>query len=67
MHCLSLPFDDEAAQAYGVIRTQLKREGRIIGANDLLIAAVALASDATLVTFNQKKFRRVAGLRVSSW
>ena len=63
----SLPFDDESARHYGGIRAQLQREGRPIGANDLLIAATALASDRTLVTRNLEEFRRVPGLRVEGW
>jgi len=63
----SLPFDDEAASHYGSIRAQLKREGRLIGANDLLIAATALAADVTLATRNLDEFRRVPGLMVDDW
>lgn len=63
----SLPFDDAAAERYGVIRAQLERAGTPIGANDMAIAAIALAADATLVTRNQDEFRRVAGLRVEVW
>ena len=63
----SLPFDDAAAEHYGVIRAQLRRAGTPIGANDMLIAAIALAADATLVTRNRGEFHRIAGLRVQSW
>ena len=63
----SLPFDDAAAKHYGGIRAQLKREGRPIGANDLLIASIALASDVKLVTRNVEEFQRVPGLHVTSW
>lgn len=63
----SLAFDDEAASRYGVIRSQLQREGQVIGSNDLMIAAIALAGDLTLVTRNQRELRRVAGLRVAVW
>ena len=63
----SLPFDDEGAAHYGILRSQLKREGRPIGANDLLIASIALAHDTVLVTRNDDEFRRVAGLRVETW
>lgn len=63
----SLPFDDAAAESYGVLRAQLKREGRLIGPNDLMIAAIAVANDLTLVTRNQSEFHRIAGLRVVSW
>jgi tRNA(fMet)-specific endonuclease VapC len=64
---VSLPFDDAAAEWYGVIRAQLRREGTPIGANDLMIAAVARAVDGTLVTRNQDEFRRVAGLKIACW
>lgn len=36
-----MPFDDAAAQTYGVIRAALEKEGRPIGPNDMLIAAIA--------------------------
>lgn len=63
----SLPFDDAAAEHYGVIRAQLQRAGRPIGPNDLLIGSIALANDLTLITRNQTEFHRIAGLRVVSW
>ena len=46
----SLPFDDRAAEVYGRIRAQLAAQGTLIGPNDLLIAAIAIANDAVLVT-----------------
>ena len=63
----SLPFDDAAAVHYGSVRAQLKREGRPIGTNDLMIASIALAANAELVTRNLEEFQRVPGLDVSSW
>jgi len=63
----SLGFDDEAAHDYGALRAQLEREGRPIGGNDLLIASIAVASDLTVVTRNEREFRRVPGLRVELW
>jgi len=63
----SHPFDDEAAEWYGVIRSQLRREGTPIGGNDLMIAATARAAGLTLATRNQGEFRRVPGLRVEVW
>lgn len=52
---------------YGRVRHQLERAGRPIGAMDLLIAAHALAVDATLLTNNLTHFRRVSGLSVTRW
>jgi tRNA(fMet)-specific endonuclease VapC len=62
-----LPLDQPADEHYGVIRSVLKRQGRPIGPNDLLIAAHALALDATLVTANTDEFFRVPGLKVENW
>lgn len=64
---VSLPFDDPSAAHYGVIRAELRRQGRPIGSNDLLIAATALAHDVTLVTHNTREFSRVPGLRLEDW
>ncbi len=63
----SLPFDDRCAEHYGVVRASLARLGSPIGPNDMLIASIALAHDATLVTANEAEFRRVPGLRMESW
>lgn len=63
----SLPVDDAAAEQYALLRAQLQREGSLIGANDMLIAAVALTHQCALVTRNAKEFSRVAGLRVEVW
>jgi tRNA(fMet)-specific endonuclease VapC len=63
----SLPFDDTAAEHYGRIRADLARAGTPIGGNDLMIAAIALAHDLTLVTHNQKEFGRVQGLKIEDW
>ena len=60
-------LDKPADRHYGRIRTLLKAEGRPIGPNDLLIAAHALALDATLVTANVKEFSRVPELKIENW
>lgn len=64
---VSLPFDDRAADEYGRIRAYLARLGTPIGPNDLLIAAIALANNATLVTHNTTEFNRVPGLTIVDW
>ena len=56
-------FDEAAAMQYGRIRADLQRAGTPIGPNDYLIAATALALDATLITRNVREFERVPGLR----
>ena len=62
-----LPFDKDAALAYGEIRQNLKSQGVIIGANDLLMAAHAKALGLTLVTHNIREFSRVEGLLLEDW
>ena len=63
----SLPFDDAAAAIYGRVRHQLEADGGVIGPNDLMIAAIAVASGHTLVTHNTAEFSRVIGLHVEDW
>jgi len=63
----SLPFDDLAAEVYGQLRADMAGAGTLIGPNDLLIAAIALAHRAILVTENTDEFRRVKGLAVENW
>lgn len=63
----SLAFDDECAEHYGQIHADLLSQGKPIGPNDTLIAAIARAHDATLITHNTGEFGRVAGLRMEDW
>jgi tRNA(fMet)-specific endonuclease VapC len=63
----TLTFDEKCEEVYGVIRARLASAGTLIGPNDLLIAAVALANEATLVTHNTAEFGRVRGLRIEDW
>ena len=64
---VSLPFDDAAAERYADLRHRLETAGQRIGPHDLLIAAICLAHDHTLVTSNTGEFNRVEGLRVEDW
>jgi tRNA(fMet)-specific endonuclease VapC len=63
----SLPFDDPCAHEYGLLRADLERSGTPIGANDLMIAAIARKHDLTVVTHNLDELSRVVGLRVEDW
>jgi tRNA(fMet)-specific endonuclease VapC len=62
-----LPFDVPADAEYGAIRSQLEAAGTPIGGNDLLIAAHARATGATIVTANIDEFKRVRSLNVENW
>ena len=63
----SLPFDGRCAEEYGLIKATLAVQGQLIGPNDMLIAAIARAHDAVLVTNNFREFSRVTGLRLADW
>jgi tRNA(fMet)-specific endonuclease VapC len=62
-----VPLSTGADAAYAVLRTDLERKGQLIGPNDMLIAAHALALDAILVTDNVREFKRVKGLKIENW
>ncbi len=64
---ISLPFDDSAAEQYGILRARLEKQGLLIGPNDLLIASIAIANNVTLVTHNTGEFSRVPGLQMEDW
>jgi len=62
-----LPIEPPADETYARIRAMLERAGTPIGGNDMLIAAHALTLDCTLVTGNEREFRRIPGLNVENW
>ncbi|CRI67032.1 conserved hypothetical protein [Thiocapsa sp. KS1] len=62
---LALP--DNSPSHYARIRAALERAGTPIGANDLWIAAHAMASGLILVSNNLRGFGRVAGLTTENW
>jgi len=59
-------WDSRAAACYAELRADLERAGRPLGALDTLIAAQAIALDATLVT-SDRAFRQVRGLKLADW
>jgi tRNA(fMet)-specific endonuclease VapC len=63
----TLQWTVAAADRYGDIKAQFKRQGLPLGDMDTLIAAHALAENLILVTHNTRHFERVVGLRVEDW
>ncbi len=61
------PLDENAGKHYGFIRAQLKKEGALIGNNDLLTAAHARSINAVLVTNNVREFYRIPNLNIENW
>jgi tRNA(fMet)-specific endonuclease VapC len=64
---VDLPLDRQAAKIAGQIRARLDSLGTPIRPNDLLIAAIELANDITLVTHNTREFSRIESLKYEDW
>jgi tRNA(fMet)-specific endonuclease VapC len=62
-----LPFAAPADVVYGRLRTSLEQRGLPIGAHDLLIAAQAIALGLTMVTDNEREFKRIDELPCENW
>lgn len=62
-----LDFDSDCAREFGKIRGKLLQKGIVVAKADLLIAAVALVYNFTLVTHNTADYRHIPGLRLDDW
>jgi tRNA(fMet)-specific endonuclease VapC len=62
-----MTYPPEAAEAYGRLRAYLKKQGRLLGPLDMLIAAHAIYLNCTLVTNNTAEFSRCPDLRIENW
>jgi predicted nucleic acid-binding protein len=65
--CLIFETSYEAARIGGRIYAALKKKGKLINDADILIASIAKAHDAVLVTNNEEHFARVEGLKIENW
>jgi tRNA(fMet)-specific endonuclease VapC len=66
-HIKALDWNHEAAMHYAHARHALKTKGKLIGSNDLMIAAHALSQQALLVTNKTREFAKVPGLQLDNW
>ena len=62
-----IPFTDDMTEEYAAIRAELELSGKIIGANDYFIAAIARSKKGILVTHNVGEFSRVSNLEIEDW
>lgn len=60
-------LDLPAAERFGRLKAELECGGNILADADLMIAAITLAQDASLVTGNLRHYARIGGLRVEDW
>ena len=66
-HLEVLPYNAKASQHYGQIKAALEKKGKIIGENDIHIAAHAISQGLILVTNNLREFKRVPNLALENW
>lgn len=62
-----LPLNAEAARQAALIRAELEASGQGIGPQDVLIAGIAVAHGAVLVTRNLREFGRIGRLATINW
>jgi len=62
-----LNFDDSDAIPYGKLKSKLKKDGKIIGPIDMLLAAQAITKNMIFVTNNVGEFARIEGLKIEDW
>jgi tRNA(fMet)-specific endonuclease VapC len=62
-----LDFDRNCAEVFGKVRGNLLQQGLSANTVDLMIAAVALFHNLTLVTNNTADFRNIPNLRLDDW
>lgn len=60
-------FSSQDAKNFGEIQANLQKLGNQIGKMDVLIAAVVLAQNETLITHNIKHFSQVPLLKIQDW
>jgi tRNA(fMet)-specific endonuclease VapC len=62
----TLDWDGDAARCYGKLRAAIEKDGKVLGALDLLIAAHAISLKAVLVT-SDKAFAKVPSMKCEDW
>ena len=60
-------FDDNDAEIFGLIRSDLEKRGKIIGPYDMQIAAQSISRNLILVTNNVNEFSRVNNIKIENW
>lgn len=66
-HLKVLPFDENSAEIFAQIKSQLQKNGTPVADLDLMIASICLANQATLVSNNTKHFARIENLDLENW
>ena len=62
-----LNFTEKDSVPYGMLKTDLRRSGQIIGPIDMLLAGQAISNNLIFVTNNIKEFSRIKNLEIQDW
>jgi tRNA(fMet)-specific endonuclease VapC len=62
-----LGLDELATQIFGEAKALLEREGRRLDDADLLIASIAIANRAVVITGNRRHYARIPGVVIEDW
>jgi len=62
-----LPAGVNIAATFGNLKARMAGAGTMLDDFDLIIASTALAANLTLVSTNERHFKRVEGLRLVNW
>ena len=62
-----LNFEQKDTQSYGMIKSDLRKSGKMVGAIDALLAAQAISRKLIFITNNTKEFERINNLRIEDW
>ena len=60
-------FDFESSDSAANIFQELKSRGNLLDLADIMIAAIVISNDETLVTRNIKHFERITNLKLEEW
>jgi tRNA(fMet)-specific endonuclease VapC len=62
-----IDIDKAVIETFSDLKAAMGKTGNIIDDMDLLIAATSMTINATLVTNNEKHFRKLDGLKIENW
>ena len=57
----------ELVEIFGILKSNLEKAGKPLDDFDLILASTAMTHNLTIVTHNEKHFRRIDGLKIENW
>ncbi len=57
----------ETVEIFGMLKSKLEKKGLALDDFDLILASTALTHNLTLVTNNERHFKRIDGLKLENW